>query len=113
MKRLNFTLDNSTVDLLQELADKFYSGNKSQTVRAALESLASHQGHDGWVIAGYTQLRSDHDVNCHTCGAEHTEGKVLFKPVFERGNSPKAIQHIPNEEWVECAACVEKTAEIC
>lgn len=109
MKRLNFTLDNSTVDLLQELADKFYSGNKSQTVRAALESLASHQGHDGWVITGYTPLRIDHDVTCHTCGSEQAEGKVLFKPVFERGNSPKAIEHIPSEEWVECQMCVEKS----
>ena len=108
MKRLNFTLDNSTVDLLQELADKFYSGNKSQTVRAALESLASHQGHDGWVITGYTPLRVDHEVHCHTCGVEQAEGKVLFKPVFERGNSPNAVQHIPSEEWMECPMCVEK-----
>ena len=108
MKRLNFTLDNSTVDLLQELADKFYRGNKSQTVRTALESLASHQGHNGWVITGYTPLRIDHNVECHTCGAEQSEGNVLFKPVFERGNSPQAIQQIPNEEWVECAVCVEK-----
>lgn len=110
MKRLNFTLDNSTVDLLQELAEKFYEGNKSQTVRAALQSLASHQGHNGWVITGYTPLRVDHDVECHTCGVEHGEGKVLFKPVFERGNSPTAIQHIPSEEWMECPSCVEKTS---
>ena len=95
-------------DLLQELANKYYQGNKSQTVRAALESLATHQGHDGWVITGYTPLRVDHHVHCHTCGKEQDEGKVLFKPVFERGNSPSAIQKIPNEEWVECVTCVEK-----
>jgi len=108
MKRLNFTLDSSTVNLLKELADTYYEGNKSQTVRAALESLATHQGHDGWVITGYTPLRINHDVNCHTCGKEQSEGNVLFKPVFERGNSPKAIQQIPSEEWVECSACVER-----
>lgn len=108
MKRLNFTLDNSTVNLLDELSEKFYSGNKSQTVRAALESLAARQGHNGWIIAGYTQLKVDHDVNCHSCGSEYEEGRVLFKPVFERGNSPKAIHSIPSEEWVECSLCVEK-----
>ena len=108
MKRLNFTLDNSTVDLLKDLAEKFYDGNKSQTVRAALESLASHQGHDGWIIAGYTPLTAEQKVICHTCGSEKSEGDVLFKPVFERGTSPKAIQHIPKEEWMECTSCVEK-----
>lgn len=107
MKRLNFTLDSETVTLLNNLAEKFYKGNKSQTVRAALESLAARQGHDGWVITGYTPMRIDHDASCHTCGTEHHEGKILFKPVFEKGNSPKAIQQIPSEEWVECSTCVE------
>jgi ferredoxin len=107
MKRLNFTLDNSTVELLKKLAEKYYSGNKSQTVRAALESLAAHQGHEGWVISGYTPVRTDHEVNCHSCGTEHSEGNILFRPVFEKGNSQEAIQRIPNEEWVECSLCVE------
>lgn len=107
MKRLNFTLDHSTVELLNRLSEKYYSGNKSQTVRAALESLASHQGHDGWVVTGYTPLRIDQDTSCHQCGKEQSEGKILFKPVFERGSSPSAIQHIPSEEWVECSLCVE------
>lgn len=109
MKRLNFTLDSSTVELLEELSSKYYKGNKSQTVRAALESLAARQGHDGWVITGYTQLKVDHEVHCHRCGSEYGEGRVLFSPVFERGNSPDAIEHIPDEEWVECSLCVEKS----
>ena len=55
MQRLNFTLDRETVTLLSELAQqKFYQGNKSQTIRAALQSLATHTGHAGWVINGYT-----------------------------------------------------------
>ncbi|MFU8812436.1 MAG: hypothetical protein ACNA78_05665 [Balneolaceae bacterium] len=107
MKRLNFTLDDATVDLLNRLSATFYDGNKSQTVRAALESLAAHQGHDGWVIAGYTPIRMDHEASCHTCGSEHSEGNVLFRPVFEKGNSPAAIKQIPSEEWVECPRCVE------
>lgn len=107
MKRLNFTLDNSTVELLNNLSQKYFEGNKSQTVRAALESLAAHQGHDGWIIAGYTPLRIDHEVNCHSCGSGHSEGNILFKPVFEKGNSPTAIKTIPSEDWVECPSCVE------
>jgi hypothetical protein len=107
MKRLNFTLDEETVKLLDRLAKKYYKGNKSQTVRAALESLAAHQGHEGWVITGYTPTRADHEINCHSCGSEHREGNVLFKPVFERGSSPSAIKSIPNEEWVECPSCLE------
>lgn len=107
MKRLNFTLDHDTVQLLEKLAGKYYKGNKSQTVRAALESLASHAGQEGWVIKGYTSLRADHQTQCHECGTGHNEGSILFKPVFERGSSPAAIKTIPSEEWVECPSCME------
>lgn len=107
MKRLNFTLDDETVELLNKLADKFYKGNKSQTVRAALESLATHAGHDGWIITGYTALRTEQEAECHTCGKEHDKGEILYKPVFERGSSPGALQSIPGEDWLECSICVE------
>jgi hypothetical protein len=107
VKRLNFTLDDDTVDLLTKLSEKFYKGNKSQTVRAALESLATHAGHDGWVITGYTGLRASEDSECHTCGKSYHEGELLYKPVFERGSSPGALRHIPQEEWLECTLCVE------
>lgn len=107
MKRLNFTLDDDTVRLLEKLAAKYYQNNKSQTVRAALESLASHAGQEGWVIAGYTPVKADHEVSCHSCGSEQHEGNMLFKPVFERGSSPSAVKTIPSEEWVECPTCLE------
>lgn len=107
MKRLNFTLDDDTVKLLERLSGKYYKGNKSQTVRAALESLASHAGQEGWVIKGYTPLKADHSTQCHECGSEQNEGTILFKPVFERGSSPSAIKTIPSEEWVECPDCLE------
>jgi hypothetical protein len=108
MNRLNFTLDDATVALLDRLAQKFYHGNKSQTVRAALESLAAHSGYDGWVVAGYTAVRLSADVSCHTCGSEHHEGEVLFRPVFERGESPRALRSIPTEIWLDCPSCVEQ-----
>ena len=107
MQRLNFTLDEDAVQLLEQLASTYYHGNKSQTVRAALESLATHVGHDGWVIAGYTPVQLDVQRACHTCGVSHPEGDVLFRPVFERGTSPEALAHIPSEVWLDCSGCVE------
>ena len=111
MKRLNFTFDDDTANLLQELADNYYNGNKSQTVRAALESLASHTGHEGWVIAGYTPVQLNDDKSCHTCGEAHHEGEVLYRPVFERGKSPEAMPAMPSDDWLECPSCAEKHFE--
>lgn len=108
MKRLNFTLDDETVELLEELAGTYYGGNKSQTVRAALESLAVHAGHEGWVIAGYTPKEIDAEVSCHGCGESHDEGDVLYRPVFERGSSPQALPSMPTENWLDCPDCAEK-----
>lgn len=108
MKRLNFTLDQDTVDLLGELSGKYYDGNKSQTVRAALESLAAHIGHEGWVITGYTPKELDAAASCHSCGEAHKKGEVLFRPVFEKGNSPKALSKIPSEIWLDCTDCAEQ-----
>ena len=107
MHRLNFTLDSDAVRLLEKLAETYYGGNKSQTVRAALESLAAHTGHDGWVIAGYTPVQLEVEAACHSCGTSHHEGEVLFRPVFERGASPKALSAIPAEVWLDCSDCAE------
>lgn len=108
MKRLNFTLDEDTVTLLKELSAKFYNDNKSQTVRAALESLAAHTGHEGWIIAGYTPKELDNEISCHGCGESHGKGEILYRPVFERGKSPQALPKMPSENWLDCPECVEK-----
>ncbi|MSP12285.1 MAG: hypothetical protein EXR62_04920 [Chloroflexi bacterium] len=108
MQRLNFTLDDNTVELLERLAEKYYSGNKSLTVRAALESLAAHAGHEGWVITGYTPVVIAEESACHTCGETHDKGEVLYRPVFERGASSKALPKIPAENWLDCSHCVEQ-----
>ena len=108
MHRLNFTMDEETVLLLERLSTTYYGGNKSRTVRAALESLAAHVGHDGWVIKGYTPVRIADDVSCHSCGTSHREGEVLFRPVYERGTSPKALPHIPAELWLDCSDRAER-----
>lgn len=108
MKRLNFTLDDETVKLLEDLAGKYYSGNKSQTVRAALESLAVHAGHEGWVITGYTPKELEGETNCHGCGESHEKGDVLYRPVFEKGSSPRALSSMPSENWLDCPKCAEE-----
>ncbi|MDR9366893.1 MAG: hypothetical protein RI575_16275 [Balneolaceae bacterium] len=108
MKRLNFTLDDNTVSLLKDLAETYYNGNKSQTVRAALESLAAHTGHEGWIIAGYTPKELANNSRCHTCGESHQKGDVLYRPVFVRGNSPDALSNIPSDTWFDCPECAEK-----
>lgn len=110
MQRLNFTLDESTVALLGRLADGWYGGNKSLTVRAALESLATHLGHEGWVVAGYTPVVIDDPAACHSCGGTHDQGDVLFRPVFQRGTGREALAHLPAEPWLDCGRCVEQIA---
>jgi len=110
LKRLNFTFDDDTSDLLDEIADKYYHGNKSLTVREALESLAAHLGHAGWVVAGYVPAVLEHEENCHSCGKQYPEGEILYRPTFMRGRAPDALNHIPNELWLDCSACVENRA---
>ena len=108
MQRLNFTLDEATVSLLDKLAEKYYHGNKSLTVRSALESLAVHAGHEGWVIAGYTPIILESQTSCHSCGDLHGQGEVLYRPVFQRGEGPGALPRLPNENWLDCGGCVEQ-----
>lgn len=107
MKRLNFTFDQETVEMLDQISDKYYHGNKSLTVRAALESLATHLGHAGWIIAGYAPAPLDHAENCHSCGTTYPIGDVLYRPVFQRGNAPDALPRIPEEDWLDCSKCVQ------
>ncbi len=108
MKRLNFTFDDETSELLDQISERFYHGNKSLTVRAALESLATHLGHAGWVIDGYVSVQLQQDENCHSCGRECPEGDILYRPVFKRGLAPDALSEIPHENWLDCSQCVQQ-----
>lgn len=108
MKRLNFTVNAETEELLEQISRTYYGGNKSLTVRAALESLATHLGHEGWVVTGYAPMILDHQENCHSCGQTYPEGDILYRPVFGRGNAPDALKTIPHEHWLDCGPCVER-----
>lgn len=105
MRRLNFTFDIETVRLLDQLANRFYGGNKSATVRAALEMLAAGM-REGWVVAGYTPASLNDEASCHSCGTPHEAGEVLYRPVFERGASAGAMSSLPAEPWFDCQDCV-------
>jgi hypothetical protein len=111
MQRLNFTFDDATARLLEELAARLYAGNKSQTVRAALQSLAAQAGREGWVVAGYSPAVTGEPVACHTCGATLPGGEVLYRPVFERGHGPGALPSLPTEGWLDCRHCVENARQ--
>lgn len=110
MKRQNFTFDDDTTDLLDQIANRYYHGNKSLTVRAALESLATHLGHAGWVISGYVPVVLNNEGNCHSCGQHYPEGDILYRPVFQRGHSINAFMEIPREDWLDCSQCIERRA---
>jgi hypothetical protein len=108
MQRLNFTMDGATVELLGRLADAYYEGNKSHTVRAALEALAGQLGHEGWVVAGYSPVVIQDEAACHSCGGAHGQGEVLFRPAFRRGRGARALERLPVEDWLDCAPCAEQ-----
>ena len=112
VKRLNFTLDEETVRLLGDLAQRLFEGNKSLTIRSALQSLASHAGHDGWVINGYAPTELQKRACCHTCGVAYPKGEILFRPVFERGASPAALPELPTETWLDCCDCASRTIDV-
>jgi hypothetical protein len=107
MKRLNFTLDDETITLLNRIAAQYYHGNKSQVVRAAIESLAAHLGHEGWVVAGFVPVEVDANAECHTCHRHFEPGETLYRPVFRKGRAPKAMPQLPRELWLECSDCAQ------
>ena len=86
MRRINFTLDQDTVNLLGSLAHQFYGGNRSLAIRAAVESLAAHSGHAGWVVTGFTPVQIEARTPC-------------------RGISPEALDELPAGKGLDCSKC--------
>lgn len=105
MKRLNFTVDEETAALLESLANGLFGGNKSLAIRSAVESLAAHSGHSGWVVSGFTPVQLSQETACHCCHENFGAGTTLFKPVFERGVARDALPELPVEQWLDCPSC--------
>jgi hypothetical protein len=59
------------------------------------------------VIAGYAPVVLESLEHCHSCGTGYNEGEVLYRPVFQRGNAPDALDAIPQESWLDCSDCVQ------
>ncbi len=109
MQRINITLDDETIDMLTTLANQLYGGNKSLTIREALQSLAAHTGQDGWIVRGYVAVVvSQEEEVCHTCGRVCHQGDIFYRPVFERGSGRNVITHLPRTDWLECQQCAEQ-----
>ncbi len=108
MQRINFTLDDETLGLLSTLATKLYGGNKSLTIREALQALAAQHSTEGWVVKGYVPVMIEQDDTCSICGRICHHGNVFYRPVFERGTGPHVLHHLPTLNWLECQQCAEK-----
>ena len=73
-----------------------------------VESLATHLGHNGWIIAGFTPVVAESEAECHSCHHTYPPGTTLYRPVFTRGRAQNALQEIPKEVWLECGECVSE-----
>ena len=107
MHRLNFTLDDETISLLDEMAKTWYSGNRSALVRDALHHFAKCANQNGWIIVGFSPVILNRNTLCHGCGIEFPKGEVLYQPIFQQGIGENAISQLPKEPWLDCARCIE------
>ncbi len=108
MQRINISLDTETLELLSTLSERLYGGNRSLTIREALQSLAAHVGQEGWVVRGYVPVAPTPEEACHTCGRAGQQGDVFYRPVFERGSGQAVLAHLPTDNWLECLQCAEQ-----
>jgi hypothetical protein len=64
-----FTLGTESAQLLEELAERYYADNQTETVRVALRSLAARLGvgETNWVVDGYVPARAMEGGTCQLC----------------------------------------------
>jgi hypothetical protein len=55
--------------------------------------------------AGFTPEEIHAETKCHCCATEFPTGAILFRPVFERGVSPEALDRLPEGKWLDCSQC--------
>jgi len=108
MQRFNFTLDEETIRLLEEIAKTWYSGNRSALIRDAVHHFAKCACQSHWVIVGFSPVILNRNTYCHGCGAEFPKGEVLYQPIFQQGIGEPAINQLSKEPWLDCASCLER-----
>jgi hypothetical protein len=105
--RCNFLLDAKTISLLEQLANDRFRGNKSEAVRAAIQGLAAAASASGWVISGFTPVTIESETACHCCSKVFEPGDSLYRPVFQWGSSPNALEDLPESLWLDCSTCAK------
>jgi hypothetical protein len=103
-----FTLGSESARLLEELAERFYADNQTETVRVALRNLAARLGvgERTWVVDGYVPTKARETGTCHRCGDAFEVGEVVYIAVFRRGTGPTALSHLPQEQILVCPQCI-------
>jgi len=104
-----FTLGTESARLLEELAERFYADNQTETVRVALRNLAARLGvgETTWVIHGYVATRAREAGTCHRCGGSFGASEIVYRPVFKQGSGPGALSQLPGREVLHCSECAE------
>jgi hypothetical protein len=110
-----FTLGTESARLLEELAERFYADNQTETVRVALRQLAAQLGigETTWVIDGYVPIKAGEAGTCHYCGDTFGAGEVMYRAVFRRGSGRDAWFRLPSREIRSCHKCIEKKTDPC
>jgi hypothetical protein len=108
-----FTLGTESARLLEELAERFYADNQTETVRVALRHLAAQlgMGETTWVMDGYVPTKAKEAGTCHCCGDAFGAGEVVYRPVFRRGSGPSAQSQLPQKEIRFCTGCVDTSSK--
>jgi hypothetical protein len=104
-----FTLGRKSARLLEELAERFYADNQTETVRVALRHLAARLGvgETTWVIDGYVPTKAREAGTCHRCGGSFGASEIVYRPVFKQGSGPGALPQLPGNEVLHCSKCAE------
>ncbi len=106
IQRLNFTLDDDTIKLLEDMSKAWYSGNRSALIRDAIHHFAKCAYQSGWIIVGFSPVILNQNTVCHGCGVEYPKGQVLYQPIFQQGIGEHVIDQLPKELWLDCPRCV-------
>ncbi len=104
-----FTLGRESARLLEELAQRFYADNQTETVRVALRTLAAHLGvgETTWVIDGYVPIKAREAGTCHRCDGSFETSEIVYRPVFKQGSGAGALSQLPGSEVLHCSKCAD------
>jgi hypothetical protein len=80
MQHVDLILDETSLRLLDRLAEQYYGGSRYLAVQAAIESLAAHVRQGGWELVGFEPVRS-------AGGSPGPDAAPRFRPIFAPGRN--------------------------